>query len=103
MASKHIEEAMEEQEIDLTPLIDCFLMLIIFFSCLEFRSLEAKLPAYLPKTVGAAPSYVPPEEVVSLRIVGKTWGSEVPRYGASPSVTAPIPFRLAGHEVTWQL
>ena len=45
---KHAEESMEEQEIDLTPLIDCFLMLIIFFSCLEFKSLEAKLPAYLP-------------------------------------------------------
>jgi hypothetical protein len=104
MASKHIEEAMEEQDIDLTPLIDCFLMLIIFFSCLEFKSLEAKLPAYLPKDVGAGKTYVAPQEKLSIKILCDSWGTEVMRYpGKNYGPDEWKLHRLENHVIHWEV
>lgn len=105
MVGRHAEEAMEEQEIDLTPLIDCFLMLIIFFSCLEFKSLEAKLPAYLPKDVGSSNMQVPPQEKLSLKIVTEQEGRELPRYPGKvpPNPNAKPPIRMEGHTVRWEV
>ncbi len=34
----------EEAEMDMTPMIDVVFLLIIFFLCIDFRILEAKLP-----------------------------------------------------------
>src|SRR5438045_3533603 len=102
MVSKHIEEAMEEQDIDLTPLIDCFLMLIIFFSCLEFKSLEAKLPAYLPKDVGSGKTYVAPQEKLNVKIVCDDWGTEVARYpGKNYGPDEWHLKRLENHKIHW--
>jgi hypothetical protein len=43
----------EEIEIPMTPMIDVTFLLLIFFMCtLQFRSLEGKLSAFLPKDVG---------------------------------------------------
>jgi biopolymer transport protein ExbD len=99
---KHAEEAMEESEIDLTPLIDCFLLLIIFFSCLEFKSLEAKLPAYLPKDVGAGKQATEPQEKLRLQIVPTAEGREVPRYpGLAPKPGEPAAVRVEGHQFNW--
>lgn len=43
----------EEVKLDLTPMIDVVFLLLIFFMCtIRFRSLEARLSAYLPKDVG---------------------------------------------------
>ena len=101
---KHAEESMEEQEIDLTPLIDCFLMLIIFFSCLEFKSLEAKLPAYLPKDVGSGKQYVAPQEKLSVKIWCDNWGTENPRYlGANPDPNQKPVFWLKDHRFHWEV
>ena len=40
---------------DMTPMIDVVFLLIIFFLCIDFKILEAKLPAYLPKDKGSQP------------------------------------------------
>src|SRR5688572_24320579 len=99
---RHAEEAMEEHEIDLTPLIDCFLLLIIFFSCLEFKSLEAKLPAYLPKDVGSGRQATEPQEKLRLQIIPTAEGRELPRYpGKTMEGNLPAPVRVEGHKYHW--
>jgi len=104
MVGKHAEEAMEEQDIDLTPLIDCFLMLIIFFSCMEFKSLEAKLPAYLPKDVGSGKQYVAPQEKLNIKVICEDWGREIPRYpGRQYQAGEHANIRLEGHKIRWEV
>ena len=105
MAHPTLHEIAEEQEIDLTPLIDCFLMLIIFFSCLEFRSLEAKLAVSLPKQVGLSRVALPPEEVLRLEIRCETFGTFRSRgLGSDAPSTgeASHPQRLEGHRVAYR-
>src|SRR5262245_45059745 len=104
MVSIRIEEALEENELDLTPLIDCFLLLIIFFSCLEFKSLEAKLPAYLPKDVGMGKQFVPPQEKLSVKIWCDKWGQAVPRYpGREDAKDETQVHRLVDHRIHWEV
>ena len=98
------ETVAEQQEIDLTPLIDCFLMLIIFFSCLEFRALEAKLPAFLPRSVGQTGLAAPPERTLRVAIVADAWGSEVPRHPGTAIAGPDLRVhRLVDHKVHWQV
>lgn len=100
------EAVAEEQEIDLTPLIDCFLMLIIFFSCLEFRSLEAKIRVLLPKAVGAGKVPAAPELTLDLAIESLTFGNAVARHpGASvlPNGELAGGHRLEGHAVRFRV
>ncbi|MEW6741127.1 MAG: biopolymer transporter ExbD [Planctomycetota bacterium] len=54
MASKKAKEvAREEIPMNMTPMIDCTFLLLIFFMCsIKFKVLEGKIPAYLPKDVG---------------------------------------------------
>jgi len=42
----------EEARFDLTPVIDISFLLIVFFLCLPFKSLDAKLQAWLPTSDG---------------------------------------------------
>jgi biopolymer transport protein ExbD len=45
--------AEEEQELEMTPMIDVTFLLLVFFLCtLKFKTLEGKLAAYLPEDVG---------------------------------------------------
>lgn len=47
-------------KVDLTPLIDCVFLLIVFFIVAgKFKKVESKLNAYLPKDVGIDPSHEP--------------------------------------------
>jgi len=54
MASrKNKEMSTQTFELDMTPMIDCTFNLLIFFLCnINFKLLEGKIPAYLPKDVG---------------------------------------------------
>lgn len=57
--------------LDMTPMIDCTFNLLIFFLCnINFRALEAKLPAYLPRDVGVNIGSVdtPPLEPIDIRV-----------------------------------
>ena len=63
-----LDEAQEEAEADMTPMIDCVFLMIIFFLCIDFKILEAKLPAYLPKDKGSQSTEVEPQEQLSVYI-----------------------------------
>ncbi len=53
MGAKNKEMAESTFELDMTPMIDCVFNLLIFFLCnINFKLLEGKIPAYLPKDVG---------------------------------------------------
>ena len=53
----------DEARLDMTPMIDVTFLLLVFFMCtLQFKTLEGKLSAYLPKEVG--PQSTPPPDVV---------------------------------------
>ncbi|MGE0142020.1 MAG: ExbD/TolR family protein [Planctomycetota bacterium] len=78
MAS-HLDDAQQEAKLDLTPMIDCVFLLIIFFLCIEFKSLESKLQAFLPKDKGSQNFKVEPQEQLSLRIELVEMGQKTPR------------------------
>jgi biopolymer transport protein ExbD len=54
MAGKIAKEAATEKvEMQMTPMIDVTFLLLIFFLCtIEFKLLDGKMAAYLPKDVG---------------------------------------------------
>jgi len=82
---------------DMTPMIDCVFLMIVFFVCLDFRSLEAKLPSYLPRDVGSGPTLLEPREQLSVRVVCDDYGAATPdprRRGRST---------LVGHRVRWEV
>jgi len=55
--SRSKDEAKKEHKLDMTPAIDCTFNLLIFFLCnINFKMLEGKIPAYLPKDVGVNPT-----------------------------------------------
>ena len=102
-----IEEAVEEEaEMDMTPMIDVVFLLIIFFLCIDFRILEAKLPAFLPKDKGAYPTDVEPQEKLNIRIVCENWGDEIPRrqLTAKQKATGMVSsFMLREHRIRWEV
>ncbi|MEZ5989636.1 MAG: biopolymer transporter ExbD [Planctomycetota bacterium] len=65
-----------DTEMDMTPMIDVTFLLLIFFLCLEFKTLEGKLAANLPKDVGVNTSAAEPMEKLDLRIENTAWGEE---------------------------
>ena len=73
------DEVQQEAEMDMTPMIDVVFLLIIFFLCIDFKTLEAKLPAYLPKDKGSQSFDEEPVEQLSLKIVCTNRGREVTR------------------------
>lgn len=77
--SKLTDLVQEEVKPDMTPMIDCVFLLIIFFLCIDFRVLEAKLPAYLPKDSGSQKTKEEPIEKLSLMIECIAVGTERPR------------------------
>jgi biopolymer transport protein ExbD len=83
---------------DLTPMIDVTFLLLIFFLCIEFRSLEAKLAAWLPLDHGRHSSQAQPTPMLHFRIFcdPEKRGTEVWQPGAKR-------FDLVGHEVRWEL
>jgi biopolymer transport protein ExbD len=90
------ELTQENLELNLTPMIDMSFLLIIFFMCLPFKTLEGKLQAFLPTDKGINPTNAPPpiEIKVSVHIVAR---KEVPAtYApklAPQSVNIPTEFK----------
>ncbi len=89
---------------DMTPMIDVVFQLLIFFMLtIEFKVLEGKLAAYLPKDVGVNTSQAEPKEKVEivLRVAAegtkldpksnKPWSGEGPfRYGDDRKIDISI-------------
>jgi len=84
-----------EAEMDMTPMIDVTFLLLIFFLCLDFKTLESKLSANLPKDVGVNTTEAVPMEKLDIRIERVKWGQEVP----DPS--GRHRHILVGHKVKW--
>ncbi len=95
--SKATDEAQQEAKVDMTPMIDVVFLLIIFFLCIDFKILEAKLPAYLPKDSGAQKTDAEPIEKLSLKIERVAEGTKIPRGENSKS------YRIEGHKVRYHV
>ncbi len=76
----------------MTPMIDVVFLLIIFFLCIDFRVLEAKVPAYLPKDKGSSDHQEREVAQVRVRIVCDSRGAETLRPGSTA-------YHLVGHRV----
>lgn len=63
----------KEVDTDLTPMIDVAFLMIIFFMCLPFRTLAAKLEAFLPEERGIHITDQRPPEIfwIKLHLVGR--------------------------------
>lgn len=103
-----LDDAQEEVKPDMTPMIDVVFLMIIFFICIDFKVLESKLPAYLPKDKGSQNTVVEPQEQLSIKIYVDNKGT--PEY--PPGVTANMVnpntgrlyrFVLKDHRVRWEV
>jgi hypothetical protein len=106
--SEAVKKAQEEIQLDMTPMIDCVFLMIIFFICIEFKVLEAKLPAYLPKDKGSQSTKVEPMEQLSVGIYKDRDGQKVWPQGGGEGVVKegskrPYRFALVGHSVYWMV
>ena len=86
----------EKAELELTPMIDISFLILIFFMCLPFKTLEGKLAAFLPTDKGIVPiPQEPPNEIkVSVHIVARnevaaTWGPK----GLEKDISKPTVFK----------
>ena len=78
MARKRKRQAEEPVKGDMTPMIDIVFQLLIFFMLtIEFKTLEGKLAANLPKDVGVNASDAEPKEKVEIRIKVANPGNKV--------------------------
>ncbi|MCA8950323.1 MAG: biopolymer transporter ExbD [Planctomycetes bacterium] len=101
-----IDDVQEEVKPDMTPMIDCVFLMIIFFLCIEFKVLEAKLPAYLPKDKGSQSTQVEPMEQLSVGIYVESAGKPVsfeghPVDAINPNNNRPFRYKVDGYKVKW--
>jgi biopolymer transport protein ExbD len=103
-----LEEVQEEVKWDMTPMIDTVFLMIIFFVCIDFKVLESKLSAYLPKDSGTKAAIAEPQEMLPVRIYVESPG--VPEYGSGgaagtvdPATKRPQRFVLKDHRVRWEV
>jgi biopolymer transport protein ExbD len=103
-----LDDAQEEVKADMTPMIDVVFLMIIFFVCIDFKVLESKLPAYLPKDKGSSPTVAPPQEQLSVKIYVEAAGQPLYPEGASagvlnPNTKRPYRFKMQGHKIRWEV
>jgi biopolymer transport protein ExbD len=102
-----LDDVQEEVKPDMTPMIDVVFLMIIFFICIDFKVLESKLPAYLPKDKGSQSTVVEPQEQLSVKIYVEKAGT--PKYergsaGAIDPATGRLyRFKLENHVVKWEV
>jgi biopolymer transport protein ExbD len=98
----------EEAKADTTPMIDVVFLMIVFFVCIDFRVLEAKLPALLPLDRGGSPDLVEPQRQLVVRVHVTAPGTMVPTgaadaNGVDAATGRPPRHRLEGHRVAWEI
>ena len=103
-----LEDAQEEVKPDMTPMIDVVFLMIIFFICIDFKVLESKLPAYLPKDKGSQSTVVEPQEQLSVKVYVETEGKRKYPDGVSAGAInqgtkRPFRFKLEGHLIKWEV
>ena len=100
-----------EYKTDMTPMIDVVFLLIVFFICIDFKVLEAKLDAFLPTDKGSAPEIVQPVEQLSVRVLVKQQGTKFYANGSrangaatiDASTLRPSRYQLQGHSVHFEV
>ena len=81
MAYKKQRPDLTPLKADMTPMIDVVFQLLIFFMLtIEFKTLEGKLAAYLPKDVGVNVGKADPQEKIEVRVKVQTEGSKLDPY-----------------------
>ena len=103
-----LDDAQEEVKPDMTPMIDVVFLMIIFFICIDFKVLESKLPAYLPKDKGSQTNVEEPQEQLSVKVYVQTDGQKSYKDGVgtntiNPNTGRPYRFVLTGHVVKWEV
>ncbi|MBX3461758.1 MAG: biopolymer transporter ExbD [Planctomycetes bacterium] len=102
-----LDDAQEEAKGDMTPMIDVVFLMIIFFICIDFKVLESKLPAYLPKDKGSQSDVVEPQEQLSVKIHVESAGTPIYPEGVTAGTISPngrpYRFKLEGHRVKWEV
>lgn len=97
----------EEYKPDMTPMIDVVFLMIIFFICIDFKVLESKLPAFLPKDKGSSNDIVAPKEQLSLKVYVDKDGNKTYKAGGpnmvNPNTKRPYRFALEGHKVKYEV
>jgi hypothetical protein len=98
----------DECKSDMTPMIDVVFLLIVFFLCIDFKVLEAKLDAWLPTDKGITNDIVTPEEQLVVRVHVATAGVAVYGDGSNEATLdaatqRPARFRLDGHSVRYEV
>ncbi len=92
----------DEAKPDMTPMIDVVFLMIVFFVCIDFRVLEAKLPAYLPRELGRSTGAVEPQEVLDVHVHVRSAGAmSVDSAHVTPG--RPNRFRFTDRRVAWQI
>jgi biopolymer transport protein ExbD len=102
-----LDDAQEEVKPDMTPMIDVVFLMIIFFICIDFKVLESKLAAYLPKDKGSQSTKEEPQEQLSVKVYVESEGQKDYRGRAPGSVNAsterPYRFVLKDHRIKWEV
>ncbi|MGQ0612805.1 MAG: ExbD/TolR family protein [Planctomycetaceae bacterium] len=65
---RHAAQTKDDAKLDLTPVIDISFLLIVFFLCLPFKTLDAKLQAFLPTDKGIVANPQPPDAEVRIQV-----------------------------------
>ena len=75
----------DDQQFNMTPMIDVTFLLLIFFMCtIKFKVLEGKLAAYLPKDVGVNATQAEPLEKVEILMRVQVEGTKLAPDGNKP-------------------
>jgi biopolymer transport protein ExbD len=103
-----LDDVREPVKLDMTPMIDVVFLMIIFFVCIDFRVLESKLPAFMPKDKGSRTTVAEPQEQLVVRVHPATPGTPLYRAGegpgqVDPGTHRPYRFQLQGHQVRWEV
>lgn len=102
-----IDDAQEEVKSDMTPMIDVVFLMIIFFICIDFKVLESKLAAYLPKDKGSQSTVVEPMEQLAVKIYVESEGTKNYKGRTAGAVNdktdRPYRFVLENHRIKWEV
>jgi biopolymer transport protein ExbD len=103
-----LDDVQEEVKPDMTPMIDVVFLMIIFFICIDFKVLESKLAAFLPKDKGSQSTKEEPQEQLSVRVfVDREGNKEFPNGVSAGTINKntgrPHRFKLNGHVTKWEV
>jgi biopolymer transport protein ExbD len=103
-----LDDVQEEVKPDMTPMIDTVFLMIIFFVCIDFKVLESKLSAFLPKDKGTRATILEPQELLSVRIFVESPGTPEYEAGGAAGLVRegtkrPYRFVLKDHRVRWEV